>query len=157
MSLHTYYNPQIIRFVLLYLKIFDHQNSGSDIYVISLSLVEVCITVSTRRFRHLKQFDEPNRYNKYYWPSSKWNQISVKCILKIIYINNRECAHCGHYLHFMDLIGLVSVRTSLNFIETPLKTCHTDYSLHMICLNFEKPHTEKRQESYILCKFKTDQ
>ena len=28
-------------------------------------------------------------------------------ILKIIYINNRECAHCGLYPHFMDLTGLV--------------------------------------------------
>ena len=37
-------------------------------------------------------------------------------ILKIIYINNRESVHCGFYPHFMDLTGLVSVRTSLNFI-----------------------------------------
>ena len=32
MSLHTYYNRQIIRFVL-----FDHQNSGSNICLISFS------------------------------------------------------------------------------------------------------------------------
>ena len=37
-------------------------------------------------------------------------------ILKIIYINNREYAHCGRYPNFMDLTGLVSVCTSLNVI-----------------------------------------
>ena len=37
-------------------------------------------------------------------------------ILKIIYINNREYAHYGLYPYFMDLTGLVSVRTSLNVI-----------------------------------------
>ena len=37
-------------------------------------------------------------------------------ILKVIYINNREYGHCGRYPRFMDLTGLVSVRTSLNFI-----------------------------------------
>ena len=37
-------------------------------------------------------------------------------ILKIIDMNNREFAHCGLYPHFMHLTGLVSVRTSLNFI-----------------------------------------
>ena len=33
-----------------------------------------------------------------------------------MYINNRECAHCGRYPNFMDLTGLVSVRTSLHVI-----------------------------------------
>ena len=37
-------------------------------------------------------------------------------ILKVIYIYNRECVYCGLYPRFMDLTGLVSVRTSLNFI-----------------------------------------
>ena len=46
----------------------------------------------------------------------EWKQISLMYILKIIYINNKECAHYGLYSHFMDLTGLVSVCTNLNFI-----------------------------------------
>ena len=37
-------------------------------------------------------------------------------ILKISYINDRVCVHYGLFPHFKDLTGLVSVRTSLNFI-----------------------------------------
>ena len=44
------------------------------------------------RFCHLKQFDEPNRYNKYYWPSSKWNQVSLMYILNNLYEQQRMCS-----------------------------------------------------------------
>ena len=37
-------------------------------------------------------------------------------ILKIIDIKIRKYAHCGLYLRFMVLIGLISVRISLNII-----------------------------------------
>ena len=68
------------------------------------------------RFRNLKQFGESNRYNKYYWSTSKWNPISLMYILKTIYIKNKECAHFGLYHHFMVLTGMVCVSISPNFI-----------------------------------------
>ena len=37
-------------------------------------------------------------------------------ILKIIYIKIREYAHCGVYLRFIALTGLISVRINLNVI-----------------------------------------
>ena len=114
MCLHTYYNQQIIRFVLFIPKnlwpskqwvkyLFDFVKS-------SLSLKDPI----NARLRQLKQLDEWNSYNKHYWPNSKWNKISY--ILKIIYIKIRECAHYGLYPRFMFLTGLMSVRISLNVI-----------------------------------------
>ena len=42
--------------------------------------------------------------------------MSLMYILIIIYIKNKECAHCGLYPHFILLTGPVSVPISLNFI-----------------------------------------
>ena len=39
MSLHAYYNPQNVRFVLFIPKIFERQNCGANMCLISLSLV----------------------------------------------------------------------------------------------------------------------
>ena len=41
-------------------------------------------TLYTHRFRHLKQFDESDSYNKYYWPNSKWSQTYLMYISNII-------------------------------------------------------------------------
>ena len=108
MSLHTYYNPQIIRFVLFIPKIFEHQNSGSNNCLISLSLNKF-----ERPYKRV-DFVESTSYNKHYWPNSKWNQISLMYILKIFYVKIRKCANCGLYPSFMVLTGLISGRISLN-------------------------------------------
>ena len=127
MSLHTYYNPQIIKFVL-----FIPKNLWPSIqwvkylfnFVKSSLNLKYPIKASISSYKAIWQ---PNRYNKYYWPSSKWNQIFLMYILKIIYINNRECAHCGLYPHFMDLTERVSVHTSLNFIKCVPETPPSSY------------------------------
>ena len=76
MSLYTYYNIKMFRFVLLIPEILWPSKPKvrylSKFVKSSLSLEE-SVNVSILSF---KQFDESNRHNKYYWPNSKYNQIS---------------------------------------------------------------------------------
>ena len=117
-SLHAYYNLQVIRFVLRLPKnLWPSKQWVKYLFNFAKSTaVLVWRTLQMRRFRHLKQLGESNRHNKYYWSNSKWNQISLMYIWKIIYIKNKECVHCGLYQHFMVFTGPVSVPISLSFI-----------------------------------------